>query len=220
MLAACPDAAAHAVWRITHEISFERTPATPAGCHRRQHNCRHRDPGGNGRVRRPANNAALSRQLPEFRTAPDAAIARRRRHHAQDQAGESRTIPARAARVRSQCLADVLAVNWPTNNQGRPALRITDTNSARRAGRCGTTAARFSRSTARRRRLAANRPPRLPCPDRNLSNPVSKGLTAFSLSAAEAANTRATRFLGVISAVGELNVANIGDDIHRPSPDR
>ena len=108
-----------------------------------------------------------------------------------------------------------LAVNWPTNNQGRPALRVKDTGfgaprwtlwhnsstifqvNGATPQSCGQPAAGF---------LALSR---------NLSNPVSKGLTPFSVSAVEAANTRATRFLGVISAVGELNVANIGDDIQQ-----
>ena len=110
-----------------------------------------------------------------------------------------------------------LAVNWPTNNQGRPALRITDTGFGAPRWTLWHNSSSIFRSTARRRsRLAANRrPPASLASSRDLSKPVSKGLTPFSLSAAEAANTRATRFLGVISAVGELNVANIGDDIQQ-----
>src|SRR5580658_4400444 len=94
-----------------------------------------------------------------------------------------------------------LAVNWPTNNQGRPALRITD---------AGLGAPRWTLWHNSSTIFQVNGAPPQACGQspatgflalsRNLSNPVSKGLTPFSLSAAEAANTRATRFLGVISA--------------------
>ena len=57
--------------------------------------------------------------------------------------------------------------------------------------------------------------PRLLAVSRDLSKPVSKGLTPFSLTAGETANPRTTRFLGVMSAVGELNAANIGGDIQQ-----
>jgi hypothetical protein len=108
-----------------------------------------------------------------------------------------------------------LAVNWPTNNQGRPALRIKDTsfgaprwtlwhNSSTIFQVNGATPQSCGQPTAGFLALS-----------RNLSNPVSKGLTPFTVPAVEAANTRATRFLGVISAVGELNVANIGNDIQQ-----
>jgi hypothetical protein len=109
-----------------------------------------------------------------------------------------------------------LAVNWPTNNQGRPALRITDTRFvAPRWTLWYDSSSIFQINGATPQ--ACGQPPAagLLAASRDLSKPVSKGLPAFSLLANEAANPRTTRFLGVISAVGELNAANVGGDIQQ-----
>jgi hypothetical protein len=42
---------------------------------------------------------------------------------------------------------------------------------------------------------------------------VSAGLPAFRIEAGQSASPCTTRYLGVISAVGELNAANLGGDI-------
>src|SRR5580692_8133759 len=109
-----------------------------------------------------------------------------------------------------------LAVNWPTNNQGRPALRITDTRFvAPRWTLWYNSSSIFQINGATPQ--ACGQPPAagLLAASRDLSKPGSKGLPAFSLLANEAANPRTTRFLGVISAVGELNAANVGGDIQQ-----
>jgi hypothetical protein len=109
-----------------------------------------------------------------------------------------------------------LAVNWPTNNQGRPALRMTDTGfGAPRWTLWHNSSSIFQVNGATPQ--ACGQPPTagLLAASRDLSKPVSKGLPAFSLLANEAANPRTTRFLGVISAVGELNAANVGGDIQQ-----
>jgi hypothetical protein len=107
-----------------------------------------------------------------------------------------------------------LALNWPTNNQGQPAPGIADTsfgpphwtlwhNSSTIFQENGAVPDACGHSPAQRRLVLT----------RNLSLPVSKGLPAFSGEAVRTANPRTTRFLGVISAVGELNAANLGGDI-------
>ena len=110
-----------------------------------------------------------------------------------------------------------LAVNWPTNNQNRPALRITDTSfGAPRWTLWHNSSTIFQVNGAPPQQACGQSPATgFLALSRDLSRPVSKGLTPFTLQANEAANPRATRFLGVISAVGELNVANIGDDIQQ-----
>ncbi len=109
-----------------------------------------------------------------------------------------------------------LAVNWPTNNQGRPALRITDTNfGAPRWTLWHNSSTIFQVNGATPQACGQFPAARLLVLNRDLSRPVSKGLPAFSLLANEAANPRTTRFLGVISAVGELNAANVGGDIQQ-----
>ncbi len=104
-----------------------------------------------------------------------------------------------------------LSVNWPTNNNNQPAPRITDTG-APRWTLWQNSSSIFQENGA---------PPVTACTKpaaglaltatRDLSKPVSKGLQPFTLQGNEAANPRTTRFLGVLSAVGELNAANLGD---------
>jgi hypothetical protein len=109
-----------------------------------------------------------------------------------------------------------LSLNWPTNNQGGPAPQITDTSfGAPRWTLWHNSSTIFQVNGAPPQ--ACGQPPTagVLALNRDLSKPVSKGLTPFILQANETANPRATRFLGVISAVGELNVANIGNDIQQ-----
>jgi hypothetical protein len=109
-----------------------------------------------------------------------------------------------------------LAVNWPTNNQGRPALRITDTSfGAPRWTLWHNSSSIFQVNGATPQACGQAPAAGFLAVSRDLSKPVSKGLPAFSLLANEAANPRATRFLGVISAVGELNAATVGGDIQQ-----
>jgi hypothetical protein len=109
-----------------------------------------------------------------------------------------------------------LAANWPTNNQGQPAPKLEDTafgpphwtlwhdsSDIYRAN--GQIPAACAKPVEQRRFVLS----------RDLSHPVSAGLPAFRAEAASAANTRTTRFLGVMSAVGELNAANLGGDIQQ-----
>lgn len=98
-----------------------------------------------------------------------------------------------------------LALNWPTNNQGQAAGKITDTSfgaphwtlwqsSPEIFQTDGATPTACGQGASRK--LALQRTA--------LHKPVSKGLPAFSAKAA-ATDHRKTRFLGVLSAVGELN---------------
>jgi hypothetical protein len=104
-----------------------------------------------------------------------------------------------------------VALAWPTNNQGQPAPSLTDTafgpphwtlwnNSSAIFQTDGATPAACASGHSRALALT-----------RDLSKPVSRGLRAFSVQATAGADPRKTRFLGVISAVGELNVARLND---------
>jgi hypothetical protein len=107
-----------------------------------------------------------------------------------------------------------LALNWPTNNQGAAAPRLEDTafgpphwtlwhNSSNIFQDNGAPPAACAQSIAALGLTLT----------RNLTRPVSRGLPAFSLATAVAPRT--TRYLGVVSAVGELNAANLGSDIQQ-----
>lgn len=107
-----------------------------------------------------------------------------------------------------------LALNWPTNDQGQPAPRLEDTgfgpphwtlwhDSSTIFQADGAPPAACAQPLAMRQMVLT----------RTMDKPVSRGLTAFQLESGAIANPRTTRFLGVISAVGELNVANLGSDI-------
>lgn len=107
-----------------------------------------------------------------------------------------------------------LAANWPTNNQGQPAPKLEDTgfgpphwtlwhNSSTIFRANGAPPDACAKPVDQRRLVLT----------RDLSHPVSAGLPAFAPSADNTVNARTTRYLGVISAVGELNAANLGDDI-------
>jgi hypothetical protein len=109
-----------------------------------------------------------------------------------------------------------LALNWPTNDQGQPAPRLEDTS-------FGPPRWTLWHNSSTIFQVGGATPPacgqpaaiRQLAPTRNLALPVSRGLPAFRVEANAAANAvenqRATRFLGVMSAVGELNAANLGD---------
>jgi len=104
------------------------------------------------------------------------------------------------------------ALNWPTNNQGKAAPALTSTgfgaphwtlwhNSSSIFQPDGATPAACGFKAGTRPLLLR----------RDLSKPVSRGLKPFSTAATANADPRATRFLGVISAVGELNASNLSD---------
>ena len=107
-----------------------------------------------------------------------------------------------------------LALNWPTNNQGQPAPNLEDSyfgpphwtlwHEGSTIFQVGGAVPTACAQPAAMRKLVLTRDPALP---------VSKGLAPFRLNTAAPVNPRSTRFLGVISAVGELNAANLGGDI-------
>lgn len=106
-----------------------------------------------------------------------------------------------------------LALNWPTNDQGQPAPRIEDTS----FGPPHWTLWHNSSSIFQDKGAvpeACAKPPqqRQLVLTRNLAVPVSAGLPAFRTASETSVAARTTRFLGVISAVGELNAANLGGD--------
>jgi hypothetical protein len=107
-----------------------------------------------------------------------------------------------------------LALNWPTDDQGPPASHIEDTG----FGAPHWTLWHNSISIFQEKGAvpeACAKPPqqRQFVLMRNRAAPVSAGLLAFRTSGDTNVAARTTRFVGVISAVGELNAVNLGGDI-------
>jgi len=110
-----------------------------------------------------------------------------------------------------------LSLAWPTDSNGKPAANLTDTGfGAPRWTLWHTSPSIFQPNGAIPAACAKPTPMMFAAP-RDLSQPVSKGLKAFSADAVASAkgDQRNTRFLGVISAVGELNAGNLGSDIQQ-----
>jgi hypothetical protein len=106
------------------------------------------------------------------------------------------------------------AANWPTNDQGQPAPRLEDTSfGAPHWTLWHNSSTIFQANGAPPDACGLPAAKRALVLTRNLAQPVSRGLEPFRLEANAVVNSRTTRFLGVISAVGELNVANLGSDI-------
>jgi len=107
-----------------------------------------------------------------------------------------------------------LSLNWPTDNQGRAAPQLEDTRFGPPHWTLWNNSSTiFQADGARPAACGLSLTARGLILSRNLAEPVSRGLAAFNLGANAVANPRTTRFLGVISAVGELNAANLGSDI-------
>jgi hypothetical protein len=103
------------------------------------------------------------------------------------------------------------ALNWPTNGQGQPAPSLTDTAfGAPRWTLWPTSSSIYQTDGAAPSAcgLQAGMQKGLLALARTPAKPVSKGLMAFSAKAT-AADPRRKRFLGVISAVGELNAGRL-----------
>lgn len=104
-----------------------------------------------------------------------------------------------------------LALAWPTNSQGQPAPSLTDTAFGQPHWTLWNNAAAiFQTDGAPPAACAPGRAHALAL-TRDLSRPVSRGLRPFSAQVTAGADPRKTRFLGVISAVGELNAAKLND---------
>lgn len=105
-----------------------------------------------------------------------------------------------------------LALNWPTDNEGKAAPKITDTSfGAPHWTLWHTSNSIFQADGATPAACASKAAARTLVLRRDLSKPVSRGLKAFSAQATAGSDPRQTRFLGVVSAVGELNASNLGD---------
>jgi hypothetical protein len=105
-----------------------------------------------------------------------------------------------------------LALNWPTDNEGKAAPKLTDTAfGAPHWTLWPASSAIFQADGATPAACQAKAGARNLVLHRDLGKPISRGLKAFSAQATANADSRQTRFLGVISAVGELNAANLGE---------
>ena len=105
-----------------------------------------------------------------------------------------------------------LALNWPTNNLGKPAPTLTSTSfGAPRWTLWHNSSAIFQPDGARPATCGLQAAATNLVLRRDLSKPVSRGLQPFSLAATANVDPRTTRFLGVISAVGEVNASNLSD---------
>jgi len=109
-----------------------------------------------------------------------------------------------------------LALNWPTNDQGEPAPKLEDTSfGAPRWTLWHNGSTIFQDAGATPKACGQPAAMRQLALTRDIARPVSRGLPAFHPEANAPVSPRATRLLGVISAVGELNAANIGSDIQQ-----
>src|SRR5882672_7365782 len=107
-----------------------------------------------------------------------------------------------------------LSLNWPTNNQGQPAPKIEDTGFGPPHWTLWHSSSEIFRDNGAVPSACAQAPQqRQLVLSRDLALPVSAGLPAFRVDGDKTVASRATRYLGVISAVGELNAANLGGDI-------
>ena len=106
-----------------------------------------------------------------------------------------------------------LSLAWPTDNAGNPAPKLTDTSFGAPRWTLWHNSSSIFQADGATPDACAKPGPKMLAVTRDLSKPVSRGLKAFSAEAVASAkgDPRTTRFLGVISAVGELNAANLGD---------
>ncbi len=107
-----------------------------------------------------------------------------------------------------------LALNWPTNGQGVAAPKLTDTKFGQPHWTLWHNSSSIFQTDGARPAACGVSPKArtLTLVRGDLAKPVSQGLAPFSAQAVKA-DPRGTRFLGVLSAVGELNAANLGDEI-------
>lgn len=110
-----------------------------------------------------------------------------------------------------------LALNWPTYGSGRPAASITDSGPGLAPAWTlwHNSSSIFQTDGAPPQACSAPPAARKLVLRRDLSKPVSRGLRPFSSQAIANADHRQKRFLGVMSAVGELNAGNLGSDIQQ-----
>src|SRR4051812_21339257 len=105
-----------------------------------------------------------------------------------------------------------LALAWPTNNQGQPAPRLTDMAfGAPRWTTWHNSSDIFRTDGARPAACGQPNGAHTLMLQRDHSVPVSRRRPLFSPRATAGADARSKRFLGVVSAVGELNGANMAD---------
>ncbi|HEY1751192.1 MAG TPA: hypothetical protein VGG29_08005 [Caulobacteraceae bacterium] len=102
-----------------------------------------------------------------------------------------------------------LSLQWPTNNQGQAAPTLTDTAFGEPHWTLWHNSSTIFQTDGAKPAACGGGALRAMALTRDMTKPVSKGLMAFSPAATAGTNPRSTRFLGVISAVGELNVAKL-----------
>jgi len=103
------------------------------------------------------------------------------------------------------------ALNWPTDAQGKPAPRITDTAFGAPHWTLWHNSSDIFKDDGSRPAACGAQGARLMAASRDLSRAVSRGLKPFSAAALAGTDPRTTRALGVISAVGELNAARLSE---------
>ncbi len=103
-----------------------------------------------------------------------------------------------------------LALNWPTNNEGAAAPSLTDTTFGPPHWTLWhNSSSIFQADGAPPQACGQPQALRALALHRDLTEPVSRGLAPFSADATAGVDVRKTRFLGVISAVGELNASKL-----------
>lgn len=105
------------------------------------------------------------------------------------------------------------ALNWPTDARGRPAPALGATSFGPPKWSWWHTSPQIFRADGARP-TACNKRGQLSAPRPDLSKPLFAGLGRFPAAAA-AANPQTTRFLGIISAVGNVHVNTPFSDIQQ-----
>jgi hypothetical protein len=104
-----------------------------------------------------------------------------------------------------------LALAWPTDNQGRAAPKITANAFGAPHWTLWNNSSAIFQTDGSRPAACATPGVKMLTLTRDLSRPVSRGLQPFSTALVSNADPRKTRFLGVVSAVGELNAGNLSE---------
>lgn len=103
----------------------------------------------------------------------------------------------------------VIALIWPTDAHGKPAPRITDTAFGAPRWILWYNSSDIFKDDRSRPAACGAQSARLMVASRDLSRAVSKRLTPLFAAALAGMDSRTTRTLGVISAVGELSAAHL-----------
>lgn len=104
-----------------------------------------------------------------------------------------------------------LALNWPTNRAGQPGPSLTATKWGTPNWTLWHNSSTIFQHDGAKPEACGATDGRMMAASRDLARPVSPGLPSFSKEVVQGKDFRTSRFLGVISAVGDVNATNLSD---------